>query len=100
MKKIVAGGFMMIAGVILYIGYHIPAAMNTFEITGWSNPPGRYGTALLETGGRFPMILGIIVGLAGFLILLWGTFSKELSILTHKLKLGNEEYEKANGVDE
>ncbi|HEY2491327.1 MAG TPA: hypothetical protein VGI33_00085 [Paenibacillus sp.] len=98
MKKIVAGGFMMIAGIILYIGFHIPAAINTFEITGWSNPPGRYGTALLETGGRIPMILGIILGIAGLLILLWGTFSQELATLAHNIKENNTEYEKTNHV--
>jgi hypothetical protein len=46
LKKIIAGGILLISGIILYLGIHIPAAIQASKLGGWSIPPGRLGTAL------------------------------------------------------
>jgi hypothetical protein len=85
MKYIVAGGILLIGGIVLFIGIHIPAALHMKEITGWSDPPGRYGTAIIETGGNTPLTLSILLCIFGLLLLLWGVFSGIISSLIIRL---------------
>lgn len=74
MKMIISGGFILFSGVILYIGVHIPAALHAENISGWYTPPGRYGTALEETGGTIGMIISVAMCILGMALLMWGAF--------------------------
>lgn len=40
------GGFLFVSGILLYTGIRIAVVLHMKEVTGWSIPPGRYGTAL------------------------------------------------------
>lgn len=73
MKKVLAGGFMMLSGILLFIGVHIPAAQYSSKLTGWTTPPGRYGTAIIDTGGTSPLIISIILCFLGLLLMIWGS---------------------------
>lgn len=64
---------MLLAGVFLFIGAHIPAALYASKLTGWTTPPGRYGTSIADTGGQASVTIAIILGLAGLLLLIWGS---------------------------
>jgi hypothetical protein len=96
MKNIVAGGILLISGIFLFIGVHIPAAIHMKEIGGWNDPPGRYGTALIETGGNTPLTLSILLCILGLILLLWGVFSRVIirliTPLINDIRKKNEEY--------
>ncbi|MGU3567349.1 hypothetical protein [Paenibacillus sp. D51F] len=70
MKRVLAGGFILLSGVLLYSGVHLAAAMYLPHITAWSTPPGKYGTALRETGGYAANLVSILFMIGGSLILL------------------------------
>ncbi|CAM4048314.1 hypothetical protein COLU111180_20790 [Cohnella lubricantis] len=81
MKKVIAGGILLFAGMALYLGIHIPAAEIASNLGGWSTPPGRLGTALQEVGGVAPTGYSIFLIVIGILILLWGAFDDEIKKL-------------------
>lgn len=73
MKKVITGGFMLISGIFLYIGIHVPAALYITKLTGWTTPPGRYGTAVIDTGGTNAVIISIILSVLGLIFMIWGS---------------------------
>ncbi|GEM_PF-3244972 len=79
MKKIIAGGLLLISGVILYVEIHVSAALYMSDIRGWNTPPGRFGTALIETGGSTPATLALFLGVAGVVFILWGCLAEPVS---------------------
>lgn len=73
MKMIMAGGFMLLGGILLYAAAHLAAAHELANIHSWSTPPGKFGTALRETGGLAASRIGIVLGAIGFTLLVWET---------------------------
>jgi hypothetical protein len=71
MMRVIAGGFILLSGIVLYLGIHISASLIMPNINGWSTPPGRFGTALRETGGYAANIFGIILCILGLFIIIY-----------------------------
>ncbi|PJN56414.1 hypothetical protein PAEVO_31370 [Paenibacillus sp. GM2FR] len=78
MKKVVAGGFLLISGIILYLSVHIPATLFASKLGSWTTPPGRLGTALAEMGAVAAINGSIILIISGVVVILWGAFEDEL----------------------
>lgn len=98
-KRILAGGFILLSGVLLYLGVHLAAVMYLPHITGWSTPPGKYGTALRETGGYAANLISILFMIGGSLILLIELYFPHAAA-TYKKALAerNREYEKEHNL--
>ncbi|MBB6673280.1 hypothetical protein [Cohnella nanjingensis] len=71
MKKIVIGSVLLLSGIALYIGVHIPAAHYMSQLSGWSTPPGPYATSLQATGGMAGHRIAIWLGVVGLLFYAW-----------------------------
>lgn len=46
-------------------------------VSGWSTPPGRFFTTVIETGMMIPMIIAIVIFLVGMLIMGVEYFKKD-----------------------
>lgn len=81
MKKILAGGFILLSGIVLYTG-----------------------TALRETGGHTANIVAIILSIIGFCILIYECYLKEYAeaykkaVIQRNLEF-KDEYETNNLTD-
>ncbi len=53
------GGFLFVSGILLYTGIRIAAVLYMKELTGWSTPPGRYGTALEQIGAKKDIVVSL-----------------------------------------
>ncbi|GEN52354.1 hypothetical protein [Halobacillus faecis] len=73
-KKYWAGILFFISGVILYGFTSVGAVVYLSFIEEWSNPPGKYWSAVLQGGLLFPMIFSWVLIVLGTLFM----FSKEL----------------------
>lgn len=71
MKKILIGGFLFVSGVLLYIGIHISTVIFMTEVKGWSTPPGRFGTALEQVGGKAEFIVALLLCIIGIGFMAW-----------------------------
>ena len=69
MKKAIIGGFLAVIGSIWCLAGLVGAAINVQNVTEWFTPPGRFGTALLQGGMVFPVVLGGILLVLGLLIM-------------------------------
>jgi hypothetical protein len=75
MKRVLIGGFLSMAGtiwgiaVIIFAGNHL--------VSGWSTPPGRFPTTVIEQGMMFPFLLSIAVVLLGTVIMMIEYFKKD-----------------------
>jgi hypothetical protein len=78
MKRVIAGGFIFISGIILYLGIHISASLFMTNVNGWSTPPGRFGTALRESGGYTANIFALILCILGFFIIIYECYLREI----------------------
>jgi len=76
----------LFCGIILFLGAYIPAANYAAKLGGWSTPPGRFGTALEDTGGKVLMNNSIIMIIVGILILAWGCFNDDIIKILKKTK--------------
>jgi hypothetical protein len=76
LKQIIAGGIFLISGIILYLGIHIPAAIQASKLGGWTTPPGRLGTALSEMGGITATNNSVIMIIVGVILIVWGSLVK------------------------
>ncbi|ASS66579.1 MULTISPECIES: hypothetical protein [unclassified Paenibacillus] len=101
MKRILAGGFILFSGVLLYLGVHLAAAMHLPHTTAWSTPPGKYGTALRETGGYAANLVSILFMIGGSLILLIELYFPH-ALARYKKALAERamEYEKEHNLRE
>jgi hypothetical protein len=81
MKKILAGGIMLIVGAAIYLTIHIPAAKLASNLGGWSNALGRLGTALNVMGGTEPTNYSIFLMILGVILLLLGAFGDEIKFI-------------------
>ncbi|MFF2484612.1 hypothetical protein [Paenibacillus sp. NPDC058071] len=85
MKKIIAGGIVLLSGVILFLGIYIPMSFHASKLGGWTTPPGRLGTALNEMGGATAFNYSIIMIICGIFLLLWGCFEEEIKRTIKKI---------------
>lgn len=76
MKKLLSGISLMLFGIILFCVTYIPSSNYMIKLGQWTSPPGKFITAVIETGGLMPFITGICLFFCGILFLLWGTFEK------------------------
>ncbi|SDT24294.1 hypothetical protein SAMN05444162_3531 [Paenibacillaceae bacterium GAS479] len=94
LKKVIAGGFILLSGVILYVGIHISTVPYLSNVGGWSTPPRRFGKALQETDGYMATIISIIMIISGIIILLYESyFSGIIKKYVDEVKERNLEFE-------
>lgn len=74
--KIVIGGLFLLSGSLLYLGVHIATVLRLPEVYSWYTPPGRYGTALMDSGGYWMFWLSIILIGLGLLLLVAALFNR------------------------
>jgi len=60
-NKIFVGCTGIISSVILYGCVHLSNSIYLVNLNGWSDPPGRYMTALTKTYGIIPFIISLII---------------------------------------
>lgn len=77
MKKVLIGGFLSLIGSIWCLAGFFAAAANVENITGWSNPPGRFGTSMIESGMVWPVAIGGLLLALGVAIMGVEYFRKE-----------------------
>jgi len=102
MKRIIAGGFLLLGGILLYAAAHIAAAQDLANIHAWSTPPGKFGTALRETGGLAASRIGIALGVCGFALLVWESLlaawlAPALGKMRAEVARRNEEFDREFG---
>jgi len=85
MKKIVAGGILILTGAMIYLTIHVPAAKLASNLGGWTTPPGRLGTALQQMGGTQPTRYSIWLMVVGVILILLGAFGEEIKFISDKL---------------
>ncbi|MCC3374836.1 hypothetical protein [Cohnella sp. REN36] len=71
MKKLAAGGALLLCGIMLYIGVHIGAVLQMTRQPGFGNPAGTYMAALRETGGLAGFWIAVILGVLGIICMAW-----------------------------
>lgn len=67
MKRTLIGGFLSLIGTIWALAIIVFAGSNL--VSGWSTPPGRFLTTVMETGVTFPLVLAILFLVLGLVIL-------------------------------
>ena len=92
MKVFILGAVFFFSGIILYVGVHILAAMYVKEMTGWSTPPGRFGTALAETAGNAPHAFSIWLCIIALILLCWEVVYRIIKPIVLNIKQNNLEY--------
>lgn len=75
-KKIIFGGILILASVILFGIIQIPTSKYCLTLGGWTNPPGKYMTALQDTGNTFLFYLSLALLILGILLGIYGCFKK------------------------
>lgn len=68
-ETIWVGGLLLLGGSLLYVGVHIAAVLYMPQIYSWYTPPGRYMTALADSGGSPMFWLSILLIGIGLLLL-------------------------------
>ncbi len=79
MKKLIIGCTLMLSAVILYSSIHLSAVIYMPSINGWGTPPGRFGTALIETEGIVPTYISMIMGTMGSLIIAYEFYKEAIN---------------------
>lgn len=69
MKRTVIGGFLTLAGTLWCLYALLMGRFDLKNVTEWYTPPGRYGTALLQSHVLLPLAVGALLLLAGIVIL-------------------------------
>ncbi len=77
MKKVLIGGFLSLIGSIWCLCGLVGSAMNVYNVSAWSTPPGRFGTSMLESHMVWPVVLGGLLLLLGLVIMGIEYFRKE-----------------------
>lgn len=75
MKKVIIGGFLSLIGAIWGLGIIILAGNNL--TSGWSTPPGRFLTTVIEIGMVIPMIMSLVFLLFGLFAMGTEYFKKD-----------------------
>ncbi|MBO8138851.1 MAG: hypothetical protein H0Z40_12165 [Desulfotomaculum sp.] len=66
--KVIIGAACIIAGAVLYGFVHLATVNYLPNLHGWSNPPGKFLTALSKTWGTSPAVMGIALMFLGLAI--------------------------------
>lgn len=74
MKKVLTGGFLSLVGT--FWGITILNFARDNLAAGWSTPPGRLLTTIIENGLMVPFALSIAVALLGSVIMMVESFKK------------------------
>ena len=75
MKRAVIGGFLSLIGSIWTLAVVFVAGNNLVD--GWSTPPGRFLTTIIELGLTFLFAISILLVIVGILIMIVEFFRKE-----------------------
>ena len=75
MKRVLIGGFLSLIGTFWGIAVITFAGNNL--VSGWSTPPGRLLTTIIESGLVFPFVLSIAAVLLGAVIMMIEYFKKD-----------------------
>ena len=75
MKKVLVGGFLALVGSIWGAAIFITCGMNLTG--GWSTPPGWLLSTVSEMDLTLPLVLAVILTLAGLVILVKEYFTKD-----------------------
>jgi hypothetical protein len=67
--KTIIGSVSVISGIILYGFVLLAYVVNSLNVHGWSNPPGRFFTVLTDCSAVLPFLLSIISVIMGGTIL-------------------------------
>ncbi|QUH30285.1 hypothetical protein [Vallitalea guaymasensis] len=78
MKKVVFGGILILAGVMLLGIVYIPTSIQCMNLNGWTTPTGKFMYAMQELGSTFPYYLSIILLIVGIIIGLIGCFENTI----------------------
>lgn len=76
MKKLLSGISLMFFGIVLFGIIYTPISNYMIHLGQWTNPPGKFITSVIETGGLLPFTTSICLFFLGFIFLLCGTFEK------------------------
>lgn len=76
MRKIVFGGFLILASVFIFAIIEAPSSKYCETLGSWTTPPGKYMTALYVTGNSFLFWLSISLLIIGLIICTIGCFKK------------------------
>ena len=76
MRKVVFGGILIFASVIIFAIIEVSTSKYCETLGSWSTPPGKYMTALRDTGNYFIFGLSILLLLIGVIIGMVGCFGK------------------------
>lgn len=77
LKKIITGGFLLLSGVVLYVGIKIAAAMAMPMVNGWSKSTGRFGAAVAEVDGGFALVISVLLGIVGCVFIISESLSSK-----------------------
>lgn len=77
MKRALIGGFLTLTGSIWALAALLTGGAYVEQVTSWWTPPGRYGTALMESGMMAPLVIGGVLFLLGLVIMGVEYFKKE-----------------------
>ena len=69
MKRALIGGFLTLVGSIWCLAGFVSTAANVQNVTEWYTPPGRFGTAMLQSGMVWPVVLGGLLLVVGLIVL-------------------------------
>ncbi|SFJ29099.1 hypothetical protein SAMN04487936_101550 [Halobacillus dabanensis] len=70
-KKDWMGIIFFLGGILLYGLTVVGVAVYMPQMTGWSDPPGKYWAAIQEMRAMFPLVLSWILILLGLILLFW-----------------------------
>lgn len=77
MKRTLIGGFLALVGSIWALAALLAGGAYVDQVASWYSPPGRYGTALIESNMMIPLVVGGILLVLGLVILGVEYFKKE-----------------------
>jgi len=75
MKRAIIGGFISLIGTIWGLAIVVFAGNNM--VPGWSTPPGRFLTTIMETGMTIPLVIASLLLLIGLVVLGIEYFKKD-----------------------
>lgn len=77
MKRAIIGGFLAVIGSVWSLVALLVAASYVDQIGSWYTPPGRYGTALIESNMVPVLVVGGLLLFLGLVIMAVEYFRKE-----------------------
>lgn len=69
MKKVIIGCCLTLVGAFSNVALFIATSFQVNELSEWTSPPGKFITAMAETGLVFPIIISTILFVLGLYFL-------------------------------